>query len=98
MGVRAEVHDGAADRPERLVLRVWGGGVSRQLPIVTDAGPRDSSVQFHSSPRATRHYYFAQLEDSAGRPVSEVYPLKTYAKELGSCAKNLIRLVFDRQQ
>jgi tetratricopeptide (TPR) repeat protein len=81
---------------DRLVLHVWGGGLSRDLPVT----PRSNqTVQLHSPPRATRHYYFAQLylarEESKGaEPVSEVFPLRTHAEEEGRCTRNLIRLVF----
>jgi tetratricopeptide (TPR) repeat protein len=86
-------------RDNDLQVRVWGGGVSRELPVVSGRAPKDLSVQLHSPPRTTRHYYFAQLyfaplEDPKGRPVSEVYPLRTYSEEGGRCTGNLIRLVF----
>ncbi len=91
LGVRAAVRGGTDD----LVLHVWGGGVDRELPV--DA-PANRSVQLPSSPRATRHYYFVQLEDSAGRPVSDVHPLNTSPDEGGRCTRNLLRLEFARER
>jgi tetratricopeptide (TPR) repeat protein len=102
MGVRADrgVHpDQGADlrdvRNRRVVLRVWGGGVSREIEL--DA-PQHLSVQLHSPPRATHHYYFVQLEDDKGAPVSEVFPLTTFDEAGGRCTRNLIRLVYVRER
>lgn len=103
MGVRVDVRGPGPDNGlDHLVLRVWGGGVSRDLPVVTGEASPHLSVQLHSPPRTTRHYYFAQLysvpDHAESRPVSGVYPLHTYAEEDGRCTKNLIHLVFDRER
>jgi tetratricopeptide (TPR) repeat protein len=100
MGVRADWgvrtdQDAATGRAylpsERVVLRVWGGGVSREIPLDS---PQHLSVQLHSPPRATHHYYFVQLENARGMPVSEVLPLTTFDEAGGRCSRNLIRLVY----
>jgi hypothetical protein len=92
MGVRADVRE-----PESsgLVLRVWGGGVNREIPV---NAPQNLSVQLDSPPRTTHHYYFVQLEDARGLPISEVYPLQTFAEAGGRCTRNLIRLVYERER
>ena len=92
MGVSAEVT--GLVRDDDLQLRVWGGGVSRELPVVKGQTRKDLYVQLHSPPRATRHFYFAQLEDRKGRPVSEVNALHTYSEQGGRCTGSLIHLVF----
>ena len=92
MGVRAEVRG-----PEtgRLVLRVWGGGMNREIRV---NAPQNLSVQLDSPPRTTHHYYFVQLEAASGLPISQVYPLQTFAEAGGRCTRNLIRLVYVRER
>jgi tetratricopeptide (TPR) repeat protein len=91
MGVRAEV---TGHETDDLVLQVWGGAVSREIRA---NAPPHLSVQLHSPPRATHHYYFAQLQDAEGNAVSKVTPLQTFAEE-GPCTKNLIRLTYVRER
>ena len=92
MGVRA---DAQGEETDELVLRVWGGGVNREIRV---NAPSNLSVQLDSPPRPTRPYYFVHFEDRGGNPRSEVYPLQTFADEGGRCTKNLIRLVDTRER
>jgi tetratricopeptide (TPR) repeat protein len=92
MGVRADVPGVETDR---VVLRVWGGGVNREIRV---NAPQNLSVQLDSPPRPTHHYYFVQLENASGLPISEVYPLQTFAEAGGRCTRNLIRLVYVRER
>jgi hypothetical protein len=78
-------------RAEGLQLHLWGGGVDRRIWV----GEPRANIMLPMEPRDTHDYFFAQLEDPRGEPVSEVYPVSTYANEKdGSAEKNLIKLNF----
>jgi len=103
LGVIADSHDGQGQADNFGQVHIWGGGVERRIAL---GGPEGSSaenggLEDHEDallsyiPMDTHQYYFAQLEGSAGMPVSAVYPIRTYANGSDKqCGKNLIHLVF----
>jgi hypothetical protein len=87
LGLVTDVKDIQGNAVDDLQVHVWGGGIDRRMWVGDN--PRDDMV-LASHPRETRDYYFAQLEDSDRKPVSDVYPIPTY----DDCEKNLMTLTF----
>jgi hypothetical protein len=96
MGVISSAYDSNGKAlKNRVQLHVWGGGVDQRIWI--DDQVKDDAF-LTSQPRATHHYYFAQLKDAAGKPISKVYPIETFAEPSASCQKNLINLTFEQRR
>ena len=94
LGIIADAVDqfGAPAR-DRLQLHIWGGGVDRGMWVGGDNNRED--IVLSSSPRKTNSYYFAQLGDENGKPLSVVYPLETFDNESADkCSRNLLTLTF----
>jgi tetratricopeptide (TPR) repeat protein len=94
LGVIADAVDqNGATAKENLMLHIWGGGVDRGIWVGGDNNRED--IVLSSAPRATRSYYFAQLADKDGSPISVVYPLETFENEApDTCSRNLLTLTF----
>jgi tetratricopeptide (TPR) repeat protein len=85
-----------------FVLHVWGGGVDRRVfagkpfddILLTSTKPAQTGevVLETTSPKQTAEYYFTQLEDKQGTPVSRIYSIPTS----GKCDENQITLHFVR--
>ncbi len=95
MGVTAQVYPWNDDRDDDHWLHVWGGGIDNYVEV--SAGVR-ADIFLANQPRRTYDYYFAQLEDGEGNPISKVYSFETYGKDQEGCQKNLISLEFFRQR
>jgi tetratricopeptide (TPR) repeat protein len=65
LGVRAPRLSG---EQENLYLRVWGGGVERLRLEAREEDRRSDVISL--APTASRFYYFAQLENQKGTPLS----------------------------
>jgi tetratricopeptide (TPR) repeat protein len=93
-GVIPLVEDASDPDANPLQLHVWGGGIDRRIVVPKKSEQRDD-IFLTGAPRATHHYYFAQLEDTDTVPVSYVYPIETFANASdGRCSKNFINLIF----
>ena len=67
LGVRAPRLSG---EEETVYLRVWGGGAERLRLEAGEEGLDRRSDVIALAPTSSRFYYFAQLEDEDGRPLS----------------------------
>lgn len=78
---------------DNLKVHVWGGGTDEVTPVSVKT-PHTIALR---DPEATGNdYYFAQLVDAAGNPVSAVASFETFAApKSGACSKNLVKLRFD---
>ena len=65
LGVRAPRLSG---EQENVYLRVWGGGVERLRLEAREEDRRSDVISL--APTTSRFYYFAQLENERGRPLS----------------------------
>jgi len=85
MGVTADVDANSKELSSTLKVHVWGGGVDRTV------GLRDD-IHLGSSRRDSKDYYFVQLEDDNGKPLSHAKTFQTFK----DCSKNLIRITFSK--
>jgi tetratricopeptide (TPR) repeat protein len=71
LGVRAPRLSGELPGEEETVyLRVWGGGAERLRLEAGEEGLDRRSDMISLAPTSSRYYYFAQLENEGGRPLS----------------------------
>ena len=71
LSVRAARREGPrlSGEQEKVYLRVWGGGAERlRLEAREEDGRRSDVITL--APTTSRFYYFAQLENEGGRPLS----------------------------
>ena len=102
LGVRV---DRFAGEQEPLYLRVWGGGVERLRLEATEEDRRSDMISL--APTTSRFYYFVQLENDKGRPLSAPLaidptsaPASTASPSASGCrdAVNLITLTIGRPE
>jgi tetratricopeptide (TPR) repeat protein len=97
LGVLAHAFDENGVPVKNLMLHVWGGGIERRIKAGEFPEYGLQNVLLTSKPRATHHYYFAQLEDDRRNPLSPVYPIETFNNEAADrCSRNEISLMFVR--
>jgi len=90
LGVICDVDDMKGKQINNFKAHIWGGGVDRHVRV----GKPYENVFLSSEPLDTHDYYFAQLEDKNGKPISTVYTIPTYKDN----KKNLIELIFCQQR
>jgi hypothetical protein len=102
LGVRAPRISG---EEETVYLRVWGGGAERLRLEAGEEGLDRRSDVISLPPTSSRFYYFAQLENESGRPLSlplaldpNVVPTEPAAASAPRCpdARRLIALEAER--
>jgi hypothetical protein len=88
-GIAGDARDIRGEPARSAWLHVWGGGINNRI-----RADGSSFVGLGHEPRTSRWYYFAQLEDDAGTPVSDVYAVETKS----GCANNVVVLLFDQHR
>jgi len=77
------------------MLHVWGGGIDRRIDGQRDPHSVDPIVLATSQTVHRRFYYFAQLEDADGEPLSAVEPIEVFPNDANDpCRQNGILLTY----
>jgi hypothetical protein len=93
-GVVARLNAGTINSP--LYFHLWGGGIDRRIRVEQE---KRQSILLEAPPHDRTVYFFAQLEDAAGRAISEVSVVDTFGNpKPDACRRNWITLVYSPAQ
>jgi len=78
------------------IVHVWGGGADNSISVALN---QPEILLLETPPNSRRNYYYAQLEASDGKPLSNITSFET-RKSLNSklCSQNQTVLIFDSRQ